>query len=311
MPAATWIKELPSSKTLGCGAPLAYSFPFEEKESEKRVFLKKPKMTGNNACVAIMAVLVLLVLWNLHSKPFEMSMPSSGSSYVQSMFSRLRSARSGSQEKATAKGKPDFYFSPECHGKEGDVHNLTCCPPESNDEQCQDWTNATAKLKASNAVAVREFVKSHEDKGCAVLFFAPWCPHCGTFLPVFMEVAKELKIEAAVVNCELVPRLLIGGQTDPQLMEAAKKLKPELAAQFDTKATKPLLTLEAFPTVAFFGATGKKICASMQSVELKKELESYAEESAGTEKAAEPKEGELPSMIVDEPDLGDDKAFHW
>ena len=247
----------------GCGIPLEYDFPSEPKRRTSNVVFVKPKMSTNNACVICMTLLVLLVLWNTHSKKFESNL-TPPSSYVASMVSKFKSARAAVRGEPSTKGLSDHYFPSECDGKEASTYNLTCCP-KGDSQKCADWANTTAELRMKNSVSVREWVKENQEKGCVVMFFAPWCVHCKTFLPTFMEVAKKVKVKAAIVNAELVPRALIGGGDDMSA-PALSQLPADKKKHFNGELP-PIIKLEAFPTVAFYGVSGPTICSSLNNLE--------------------------------------------
>ena len=57
---------------------------------------------------------------------------------------------------------------------------------------------------------VKSYLKANDK--CALLFVAPWCPHCTAALPEFVAASAETSVPMAVANAELLPRAAIQGQ---------------------------------------------------------------------------------------------------
>lgn len=122
-----------------------------------------------------------------------------------------RSSRAGcvtSGMKSTAKPSGDDPF---VKGKLHKTQNLTPC--KLGDAHCtmQSFKETPPDVKDAHTKKVYEFLDKHDV--CMVMVYAPWCPHCHTAMPIFMECSVDESLPFALVNAELVT---------PEIMEKLK-----------------------------------------------------------------------------------------
>lgn len=110
---------------------------------------------------------------------------------------------------------------------------------------CKDWKSATADEMAKTDQQLRDFLDNNDD--VIIMVYAPWCPHCHTEMPKFVNMAQNVKPKSKmlIVNAEM---------TRPSFSE-------------DTKGH--LFPLKQFPT--FLHKTGGKV----REVELLNLLQEY------------------------------------
>lgn len=112
-------------------------------------------------------------------------------------------------------GKQASVIQNDCHAKmdfaNSNVINLTHCA--EGDETCKDFKKVSPDLVTKNTADIKTFATDNED----VLFmvYAPWCPHCHTTLPKFVEASKKVdKTKFALINAELCSRDLLQGDSN-------------------------------------------------------------------------------------------------
>jgi thiol-disulfide isomerase/thioredoxin len=89
-----------------------------------------------------------------------------------------------------------------------EVDNLTVCT--EGDENCKDYTKVDSSYVADKTQNTLKYLNAHPN--VIVLIFAPWCPHCHTALPKFMEISPDVKankMDMAIINAEMVQKDLL------------------------------------------------------------------------------------------------------
>ena len=107
-----------------------------------------------------------------------------------------------------AKQTDDLHFSAEANAKMKNApncHNLTLC----KDAKCKDYKTCDPIIKAQFTQDARAFAEKNKD--AILMVFSPWCPHCETAMPKFIDASKKAKIPFVLINAELVERSLISG----------------------------------------------------------------------------------------------------
>ena len=99
----------------------------------------------------------------------------------------------------------DAYVK-QVHAK---CENLTACL--KGDASCEDFKNVSTEYKARTTKHTHDYLDTN--KNIIMLIYAPWCPHCHTALPAFMEMAEDTgdaSVKIAILNAEMVDRSVLG-----------------------------------------------------------------------------------------------------
>lgn len=172
-----------------------------------------PGEGGFSMCsVVIGVVVVFLVLWLLTRTT---GCARSVQRVVPTVVNGMRAMVSAKKTSvATEKGndhhiKADASLVKATGCKPGEtncVHNLTPC----TDESCKDFKSVPSDAKKKMDKNVTDFLSKHPRT--MIMIYAPWCPHCHTAMPKFMEASKECDMPFALVNAELVSPTMLQGE---------------------------------------------------------------------------------------------------
>lgn len=161
--------------------------------------------TGISPCALVTGIVVFLVLFWL------MSQAPSCAKYQQKFVNGMRAITKTQPSNAPAK---DHFIKLDDEGLQksicgpGQKNCATNLTPCSSDD-CSDIKNVNADYKKAADKAVIDFVQ--ENKTCMLMIYAPWCPHCHTAMPKFIEASTKAKCPFGIINAELVsPQLLQG-----------------------------------------------------------------------------------------------------
>lgn len=156
-----------------------------------------PGLNANGVCVIILAILAIIVLWNM-----QRSMTGGGYGVLESATSAMK-ARMGRKADIVAVSEHvnDIFFAKDTAKKIADtakVQNPTLC----TDESCKNYKELKPEDKAKNDAKVKQAIAAKPH--ALVLVWAPWCGHCHNAMPVVAEAAKHIEDGVILVNSELV-----------------------------------------------------------------------------------------------------------
>jgi len=181
------------------------------------------KVNANGVCVIILAILVVMVLWNMQRSMtmnnYQHQVPRFPA-YISGMLGRFTSARTSTQarrEEANGATVVDQLLSTETNETiksankvKVKVHNPTSC----TDATCENYKEGVSETeKVKNDSKVIELMKKFPN--ALVLIWAPWCPHCHNAIPLITEDAKKMKTPVVLVNSELVTTKIMTGADAP------------------------------------------------------------------------------------------------
>ena len=234
-----------------CGVPQVYDFPSTRSHKFRLV---SAKSNSSATCTIVLLLLVFMIMWNMRT-PYTPPVAAKFvellriDRHVKTMMShvsaRFVSARASLEKDDVDAPLTKLAMSADATWGEGcqdpnlfkNIYNLTEC---NQGDKCVDWKKCDEDTKATYGKNLVDWLKKmgeSKHKGAVVMFFAPWCPHCHTFMPIFMQASGDDEERPyAVVNAELLPRTLYNGKD---------------------KALGDNFALEAFPTVQVFDENGK------------------------------------------------------
>lgn len=164
---------------------------------------KNDKENDSMLILIIIAVVAFLVVVTVGSKPECRQRLRQ----IPAMISTMRTRFSKNDGKVSSKISQSEELDEYVKHVSKKCRNLTACL--QGDVNCKDFKNVSEEYKKRKTNEVKEYLQSHQN--IMILIYAPWCPHCHTALPQFMEAADELEdVDVAILNAEMVDRKLMG-----------------------------------------------------------------------------------------------------
>lgn len=183
-------------------------------------------------CMAVLLVLIALAVSVLYAR----RACAGASERVVPIFVSSMKAALGLRKKPASSSAVDAHIGDSVSagaqsmikttvtGEQG-CYNLTFCG--KGDPLCEDMKKIDPSVRAKTEAAVMSFLDKHPT--CVVMIFAPWCPHCHTALPKFVEASKSATVPFALINAEMM---------DPKTMHGDKALFNVQYFPFIVKRTK-------------------------------------------------------------------------
>ena len=183
---------------MSCNLPMQYDFPHKNRHENGDA----QQMTGMCFGVAILVILYMLMKTQREVAILKYYQASSLSSGISGMISRFTSARLTNSPDQVDELMDEMSNSTFQSAKKNGA-NLVNLTPAGKTEVEYNKVSEEKKKKAQSKIS--NYMRKHPD--AAVMFWAPWCPHCHKTLPEFCSASLEVKGKPfAVINAELVPR---------------------------------------------------------------------------------------------------------
>ena len=201
-----------------CHSPIRYDFP-----SGSDMPHTSKKVNANGICVIVLAILVIMVLWNMQRSMMMNNgyqQPQKFPTYISGMLGRFTSARTSAQARRKDANETtivDQLLSTEtnetiksANASETKVYTPTSC----TDATCENYKEGVSESeKVKNDTKVLELMQRFPN--ALILIWAPWCPHCHNAIPLITEAAKKMKTPVILINSELVTSKIIAGTDAP------------------------------------------------------------------------------------------------
>ena len=151
----------------------------------------------------VLGMLVLVLLARLFYKPIGCQQRR----MVPMMISSFKAAVAQTTGASAQAGDQDDQFCPKEMMDAGKCVNLSEC--KKGDPGCAVDKEVSEEKQAEYAANLRKFIS--ENQTCVVMVYAPWCGHCTTAKPKFIEASNETDVKFGMVNGDLLPRSMIMG----------------------------------------------------------------------------------------------------
>lgn len=207
--------------------------------------------------ILVAIITVLVYMWTNERYPNVTAPMRDTVSSIAARVARVSARAATTHSPKVAADEVDAFIGADC----GTCTNLTPKVCSADDKSCKDYRSVSEEEKKAHEQRALAFMAKYPKNIC--LYFAPWCPHCHALIPVYLSAVNGTPgINAAIINCELLPRSAITGET-PSIYPVPHF--PAVVVTYNNGSKKILDSVSPDSIVAAWNGTTSDSEAALQS----------------------------------------------